>query len=382
MITCLALRADIPVAIGMAFTGPIQSLTPSMANAAELAIKQANESGLFRGGERIVAQKVDTTCHDADKAVSHMRQAFQTKPFQFMIGPNCSGVVRALLKSVLKPYQILAISPSVTLPIWSVSAEGLLFRTVPSEDRIAELMIDKLKQSGHNKISVVTMNNGYGKAWAQALDHHASLQGLIVSQSYGYEDDGDQAVQNTLQALSKDHAEVLVIVGSVDRNGVNILSELLKKGQYQTIVLSDGMIDDALYKKVTPALLDQSQVWAWVPVMAGNHDAMTRFSKIFNQANAPYVAESYDASALLILGMAKATSLTPHHVAQALFELTQGEGEAIYPGEMAKGLAAINAGKPIHYRGVTDVSFKSSKSGDIKGRYQLVEAKSSGFVKS
>jgi len=45
--------AEIKMGIILGFTGPIESLTPAMAASAELAFKEASDSGSLLGGEKI-----------------------------------------------------------------------------------------------------------------------------------------------------------------------------------------------------------------------------------------------------------------------------------------------------------------------------------------
>ena len=46
--------SEIKMGIILGFTGPIESLTPAMAASAELAFKEASESGLLLEGEKIL----------------------------------------------------------------------------------------------------------------------------------------------------------------------------------------------------------------------------------------------------------------------------------------------------------------------------------------
>ena len=45
--------AEVKMGIILGFTGPIESLTPAMAGSAELAFKEASDSGSLLGGETI-----------------------------------------------------------------------------------------------------------------------------------------------------------------------------------------------------------------------------------------------------------------------------------------------------------------------------------------
>ena len=57
--------AEIKMGIILGFTGPIESLTPAMVASAELAFKEASDSGSLLGGETIKAIRADSTCTDS-----------------------------------------------------------------------------------------------------------------------------------------------------------------------------------------------------------------------------------------------------------------------------------------------------------------------------
>ena len=54
--------AEIKMGIILGFTGPIESLTPAMAASAELAFKEASDSGSLLGGKTIKPLRADSTC--------------------------------------------------------------------------------------------------------------------------------------------------------------------------------------------------------------------------------------------------------------------------------------------------------------------------------
>ncbi len=62
--------ADIKMGIILGFTGPIESLTPAMANSAELAFKEASDSGKLLGGKKISVERADSTCVDSAAATT------------------------------------------------------------------------------------------------------------------------------------------------------------------------------------------------------------------------------------------------------------------------------------------------------------------------
>jgi hypothetical protein len=55
----------VKLGIILGFTGPIESLTPSMADGAELAMAEVTESGLLLDGATVTPVRADSTCIDS-----------------------------------------------------------------------------------------------------------------------------------------------------------------------------------------------------------------------------------------------------------------------------------------------------------------------------
>ena len=55
--------ADIKMGVILGFTGPIESLTPDMGGSAEVAFKEASDSGLLLGGQKIVSVRADSVSY-------------------------------------------------------------------------------------------------------------------------------------------------------------------------------------------------------------------------------------------------------------------------------------------------------------------------------
>ncbi|MFV2032454.1 MAG: ABC transporter substrate-binding protein, partial [Gammaproteobacteria bacterium] len=68
MVSAAAVAEEIKVGIILGFTGPIESLTPAMADGAELALSEASKSGNLLDGSTIVVVRGDSTCIDSAAA--------------------------------------------------------------------------------------------------------------------------------------------------------------------------------------------------------------------------------------------------------------------------------------------------------------------------
>ena len=117
--------ADIKMGIILGFTGPIESLTPDMAGSAELAFKEASDSGNLLGGEKIIPVRADSTCIDAAAATTAAERLVTAEKVVGIMGADCSGVTIAVANNVAVPNGIPMVSPSATSPALStISADN------------------------------------------------------------------------------------------------------------------------------------------------------------------------------------------------------------------------------------------------------------------
>jgi len=157
---------DVKLGIVLGFTGPIESLTPPMADAAEMAIAEVNESGQFLDGMTISAVRADSTCIDSAAATSAAERLVSSDGVKGIMGADCSGVTGAILQNVALPNGIVMISPSATSPGLSHNNNednGLFFRTSPSDARQGVVMSEILLEQGIDTVAVSYVYNDYGK---------------------------------------------------------------------------------------------------------------------------------------------------------------------------------------------------------------------------
>ena len=81
----------IKMGIILGFTGPIESLTPAMAASAELAFKEASDSGSLLNGKKITVIRADSTCVDSAAATA-AAEGVISQGVAAIMGAACSGV--------------------------------------------------------------------------------------------------------------------------------------------------------------------------------------------------------------------------------------------------------------------------------------------------
>ena len=98
----LAMADDIKVGVLLGFTGPIESLTPDMAEAAELALEEVTASGALLDGRSIVSVRGDSTCIDAAAATASAERLVTSDSVVAIMGADCSGVTIAVTNNVAR----------------------------------------------------------------------------------------------------------------------------------------------------------------------------------------------------------------------------------------------------------------------------------------
>lgn len=368
-----AMAEDLKIGILFGFTGPIESLTPPMADGAELAMKEATDSGLLLDGATVSSVRGDSTCTDASAATAAAERLVTVDKIVALIGADCSGVATAALNNVAVPNNLLMISPSATSPaLSSDSDKGLFFRTAPSDTRQGELLAKVLIDRGIKTVAVTYTNNDYGKGFADAFDAAYKAAGGTVTLVAPH-DDGKADYSAEVSALSVAGGEVLVVLGYSDQGGNGIIRASLDAGAFDTFAVGDGMHSEKLMSDFGPDL----HIFGTVPWTEG--DGAEKFAAFAKAAgknpDSSFVRESYDAAALILLAIQKAGD--PAKAYEHVMEVANAPGEKIYPGELAKGLQILKDGGDVDYVGGSDVEMIGS--GESAGSYREFENKGGKF---
>ncbi len=369
---------DVKIGILIGFTGPIESLTGHMANAAEMAMAEANASGKAANGMVFVPVRADSTCGDAAAATTAAERLVTADGVKGIMGADCSGATGAVLQNVARPNGIAMVSPSATSPALSTAEDdGLFFRTAPSDAREGEVMADILMEHGVKSIALTYTNNDYGKGLAESISAAFIAKGGVVTINTAHED-GKPDYSAEVAALAAAGGDLLVVAGYLDQGGKGIIQASLDSGAFTKFGLPGGMVGDNLPLAIGPALdgsygqVAQSDSAGAAMLAEMGKAAATPFD-----ATSPYTMESYDAAALIMLAMQAAGSTDSKLYATKIMDIANAPGEKILPGEIGKALELIAAGTDIDYDGASGVELVGA--GESAGRYKEFEVKGGKF---
>jgi branched-chain amino acid transport system substrate-binding protein len=355
---------DIKVGILLGFTGPIESLTPDMASGAELAFNEASESGELLGGSKITILRADSTCVDSAAATT-AAQGLLDQGMVALMGADCSGVTSAVATNVAVPNGFPMISPSATSPgLSTVEDNGLFFRTAPSDARGGQILADITKEKGIKSVAITYVNSDYGLGLADVYKASVEAHGITVTTMESHESDrADYSAD--VGVLSAAGGDALAVLGYLDNAGGHIIEGSLDSGAFDTFVLSDGMIGDALTERFGN---DLNNSFGSMPGSLGEGAQIFKTVAEAGGINpSVYVGESYDAAALIVLAMQAGGSSNKGSIADNVMSVANAPGEKIYAGELAKGLKLLSDGKAVDYQGATDVTFTSV--GEAEGAF-------------
>ena len=362
-----AAAEDVPIGVILGFTGPIESLTPHMAESAELAMTEVNESGAFLGGDTLVPVRADSTCIDSAAATAAAERLITTDGVVAIMGADCSGVTGAILSNVAVPNGVPMVSPSATSPALSTAEDnGLFFRTAPSDARQGQVLADILTDKGISEVAVTYTNNDYGKGLADSFIASFEEAGGAVTLSAPHED-GKADYSAEVGALASAGGEVLAVLGYADQGGKGVIQAALDSGAFDTFMMGDGMFADSLMNDLGQ---DMEGSFGAVPWAEGEgteaFNAITEAAGI--NGDSSFTRESYDAAALIALAMQAAGEATSEAVAANLMDVANAPGEPILPGELAKGLQILAEGGEVDYVGASAVELIGP--GEAAGTYR------------
>ena len=367
--------AEIKMGVILGFTGPIESLTPAMAASAELAFKEASDSGSLLGGKKISVIRADSTCVDSAAATA-AAEGVISQGVAAIMGADCSGVTGAIASNVAVPNGVVMISPSATSPgLTTLDDKGYFFRTAPSDARGGQILADITKDRKVKSVAITYTNNDYGKGLADVYKAAVEGHGIKVTTVAAHED-GKADYAAEVATLASAGGDAVAVIGYLDQGGKGIIQGSLDSGAFDTFILSDGMIGDSLTDNFGKAL---NKSFGSIPGSTGKGAGV--FAKVAKaggiDSSGPYTGESYDAAALITLAMQAGGKADRSTIQKNVMSVANAPGTKIYPGQLKKALDLLSKGKAVNYEGATGVEF--TDVGEAFGSFLEKEIKGGKF---
>ena len=366
--------SEIKIGVILGFTGPIESLTPTIADSAEIAFKEASDSGSLLNGETITVIRADSTCNNPSAAIA-AAEGVIAQGVTAIIGAVCSEATETILLESALPNKIVMISPaSTSSSLNNLDAKGF-FRTSPSDTRGGQILADITKDRKIKKVAITYSDSNYEKNLAYAYKEAAEKHGIKITTIISHENNKDD-YSSEVAILAAAEGDAVAVISSIDKGGKEIIQASIDSGAFNKFILSDRMISQSLID-----IFGKKLRKSFGYISGSKSKGVGFFNKIASvqgiNSSDPYTGESYDAAALIILAIQASGSTNAASIAKNILAVGNEPGTKIYPGELKKALDLLAKGKKIDYEGVTSVNF--NENGEAKGSFLEQEVKGGKF---
>ena len=361
---------EVKVGILLGFTGVVESLTPSMADSAELAFNEISNDEQLSKQIKFKIQRSDTSCSNKnlakDSATKLIREGISA-----IIGAACPEITIEVAKNVSVPKKILMISPADTSnELINLKDDGYVFRTTPPKLRGSQILADITSDRRIKKVAISYSNNQdfekFARAYSNALNKSKIETSIMISHNKNTND-----YSKHISALTAAGGEALAIISDINLGGDQIISSVMDTGMFRSFILPDNMIDSDIINKFKEKDLKQSFGYVQGLSNLGSEKFINLAQNSGIDSFSPYTGESYDAAALIILSNFAKIYSKEKSINNIIYSVANKPGTKIFPGEIKKAINILSEGKSINYEGATGVEF--DKVGDTLGSFVEVD---------
>ena len=361
---------EVKVGILLGFTGVVESLTPSMADSAELAFNEITNDEQLSKLIKFKIQRSDTSCSNKNLAKDAATKLIGGG-ITAIIGAACPDLTTEIAKNVLIPKKILMISPADTSnELIKLKDNGYVFRTTPPKIRGGQILADITSDRGIKKVAISYSDNKdyekFAKVYSNALNKNKIKTTIMIPHNKNIND-----YSKHISALTAAGGDALAIISDINLGGDQIIGSVLDTGMFRSFILPDNMIDTKIIEKFKDKDLKQSFGYVQGLSNLGSEKFINLAQKSGIDSSSPYTAESYDAAALIILSNFAKFYSKENSINKNIYSIANKPGIKIFPGDLKKAINILSEGKSINYEGATGVEF--DKIGDAFGSFVEVD---------
>jgi len=273
--------------------------------------------------------------------------------------------------------KITLISPAASFPsLKNLQRKSFFYRIGTSDTRGGQILADITKDKKIKKIAIIHANDDYGKNLIKVYKSAIEEKGIIITTILDHENE-KKDYSSEVATLASAGGDAVAILGSYEKGGREIIQASLDSGAFDRFILSDRMINQSLLDTFGNKLKKSSGYISGSTGKGANY-----FHKVAKlggiDSSAPYVGESYDAAALIVLAIQAGGSADRMTIAKNIMKVSNSPGVKIFPGELKKGLDLLAKGKEIDYEGATRVNF--TNDGEAIGSFLELKFKGKKFI--
>jgi branched-chain amino acid transport system substrate-binding protein len=303
--------ATVKIGSASPLTGPQAHIGIDIRNGVQLAIEDANASGVEIGGKKVRFELVPEDDEANPTKATTVAQKLVDAKVVAVVGHFNSGASIPASK-IYSDAGIPQISPSSTNPKYTQQGFKTTFRVVANDDQqgptMAHYAVENLKAK---KIAVIDDSTAYGQGLADTFEKTAqSLGAQIVAREHTTDKDTDfKAILTKIKGRAPD----LIMFGGIDPQAGPMVKQMSELGIKAKYIGGDGMQTPNFIKLAGPA---SEGVMASMPglpkeKMPGGAAFLQKYKAKFNQDVELFAPMGYDAVMVFVDSMKRAGSTDP-----------------------------------------------------------------------
>jgi branched-chain amino acid transport system substrate-binding protein len=272
---------------------------------------------------------------------------------QVVIGSASSGVSLQFIDALVDAC-VVQISPANTSAAFTYYEDkGLYFRTAPSDVLQGKVLGDLIAEDGHQRISMIVLNDSYGTGLAEFTKAAFEAAGGEVIAEPTFNTGDTNFTAQIAEALAGDPDAIVLITFDEAKT---IVPELTSQFPGDKLYFVDGNLTNYSADFIPGTLEGSKGTYPGVDETKIS-DFIEKMSRYWNAAGFPalqlsvYGAESYDATILAALAALEARSTNGANIAAKLREVSGGEGNGTKCFTFASCARIINLGGTADYEG-------------------------------
>ena len=344
-------EGDLVLKLGTALpqTGNLAFLGPPEEAGAYLAVDEINNAGKGITIEATYGDSGDTDNKAYDTEIPRLLNA----GVQAVVGAASSGTSLQFIDRLIAECVIQFSPANTSAALSTYEDKGLYFRTAPSDVLQGEILGNLIAEDGHQKISLIVLNDSYGTGLAQFVTEAFEAAGGEVVAAPTYNTGDTNFTSQIAEALAPGPDAIVLITFDEAKT---IVPELVSQFPAENLYFVDGNLTD--YSGDFPAGTLEGAKGTYPGVNESKiGDFITRMDTFWQSlGNAPlelnaYGPETYDAVVLLALAALEARSTQGANMSMKLQEVSGGSGNGTKCTSFAECADIIIAGGTADYDG-------------------------------
>ena len=360
----------IKVGILLGFTGVIEKITPSMANSIELAFDELSNESDYISEIQFELLRADTTCEDINASKIAANKLI-TDGVSAIIGAACPKITEEIAKQITIPNNIVIISPADNSnELINLKDNGFVFRTTPSKIRGSEILAEITKDRGIKKVVISHSKDEDNKLFATLYKKNLNEFNIETTILLAHDKNINDYTDH-ISALTAAGGDAVAIISNINSGSSQLIKSMLDTGAFDNFIFPENMVDKQIINQFKNEKMKKSFGYLQVFSNLGSKKFLSLAQSSGIDASSPFVAESYDAAAVIILSSFSKIYSKENLKKNHIYSVSNKPGIKIYPGEIKQAVNLLKQGKSINYEGATSIEF--TNEGDTLGSFMEID---------